>query len=272
MVFQAYLIDGVTADVEIAARVNDLDGFSNWNLRRGVSPIATNCYWRALRSFFKHRERFDGAENPYRTHTAPGFQPPTPKALLEEDCARILLAARNYRRWSEFERSRAAALIAVLLYAGLRKSEALSLVVSDVNFASKEIRVQHGKGSWGGKKRYVPIHPELARLLQEYLRERGRRLMTDAAPEFFTSTRGSGGISASTLAAIVRALVLASGVHFTPHMLRHSFVTHLLRGGAKLHEARDLAGHSHIETTLLYTRVFAKDKQDAIQKLSFGAP
>jgi integrase/recombinase XerC len=178
---------------------------------------------------------------------------------------------RNYRRWSEFERSRAAALIGILLYAGLRKNGALSLVVSDVNFASKEIRVQHGKGSWDGKKRYVPIHPELERLLQEYLRERGKRLITDAAPEFFTSTRGSGDISASTLAAIVWALVLASGVHFTPHMLRHLFVTHLRRGGAKLHEARELVGHSHIETTLLYTKVFAKDKQDAIQKLSFGA-
>lgn len=52
-------------------------------------------------------------------------------------------------------------------------------------------------------------------------------------------------------------------------MLRHSFVTHLLRSDVPLYIARDLAGHSHIETTLLYTKVFAKDRHDNLQKLSF---
>lgn len=259
--------DGTAAGID--ARMQDLDGFTDWNLRRGVSPIAASSYWRGLRTFFNDRERRTGAPNPYRTHKAPGFQPAQPKALAQEDCSRILLAAANYRRWDAFQRTRAAAVIGVMLYAGLRRGEALALLVRDVNFQTGEIHVEQGKGRWGGKQRFVPIHADLARLLGSYLKERARRRVTDEAPEFFSSTRATGAMGTATLAVIVRTLVRASGIHFSPHMLRHSFVTHLLRSDVPLYIARDLAGHSHIETTLLYTKVFAKDRHENLQKLSF---
>lgn len=269
-VYRRYLEDSGEDSAEgIASRMQDLEGFTDWNLRRGVSPIAANAYWRGLRTFFNDREKRDGVPNPYRTQKAPGFQPPEPKALAHEDCMRILLAAANYRRWDAFQRARAAAVIGVMLYAGLRRGEALALLICDVNFQTGEIRVEQGKGRWGGKRRFVPIHADLARLLASYLKERARRRVTDEAPEFFSSTRTTGAMGSATLAVIVRTLVRASGVHFSAHMLRHSFVTHLLRSDVPLYIARDLAGHSHIETTLLYTKVFAKDRHDNIQKLSF---
>jgi site-specific recombinase XerD len=270
-VYRKYLEDGgAQTQEDLDARLRDLDAYVDWNLRRGVSPIATNAYWRALRAFFNEWEALDGAPNPYRRHKAPGFDPPLPKALDEDDCARILFTAANYRRWSPFERTRAVAVLAVLLYAGLRKSEALALTITDVNFRTREIFVHHGKGTWGGKKRIVPMNDELLRLLNAYLKEREKRRITDEAPEFFSSTRRSGSMGTTTLAVIVRTLVRASGIHFSPHMLRHSFVTHLLRAGAKLHVVRDLAGHSHLETTLIYTKVFSKDRHEAIRRLSFG--
>lgn len=269
-VYRLYVEDSPDGTAEgIDARMQDLDGFTDWNLRRGVSPIAASSYWRGLRTFFNDRERRTGAPNPYRTHKAPGFQPPAPKALAHEDCARILLAAANYRRWDAFQRTRAAAIIGVMLYAGLRRGEALALLIRDVNFQTGEIHVEQGKGRWGGKQRHVPIHADLARLLAAYLKERAKRRITDEAPEFFSSTRATGPIGTATLAVIVQTLVRASGVHFSPHMLRHSFVTHLLRSDVPLYVVRDLAGHSHIETTLLYTKVFAKDRHENLQKLCF---
>jgi len=269
-VYRRYLEDSGEDSAEgIASRMQDLEGFTDWNLRRGVSPIAANAYWRGLRTFFNDREKRDGAPNPYRTQKAPGFQPPDPKALAHEDCARILLAAANYRRWDAFLRARAGAVIGVMLYAGLRRGEALALLIRDVNFQTGEIHVEQGKGRWGGKQRFVPIHADLARLLAAYLKERARRRVTDEAPEFFSSTRATGAMGTATLAVIVQTLVRASGVHFSPHMLRHSFVTHLLRSEVPLYVARDLAGHSHIETTLLYTKVFAKDRHANLQKLAF---
>jgi len=269
-IFRIYLEDAGNLDADaFDARMQNLDGFVDWNLARGVSPVAVNTYWRALRAFFNDWEKFDGAPNPYRTAKAPGFDPPEPKALHRDECTRILLAAANYRRWDAFQRARAAAVIGVMLYAGLRKGEALALAVRDVNFQTNEIHVVHGKGQWGGKKRRVPIGPELGRILHAYVRERAKRRLTDEAPEFFSSTRATGGMGTTTLAVIVRTLVRASGLHFSAHMLRHSFVTHLLRSDVPLYVVRDLAGHSHIETTLLYTKVFAKDRHDNIAKLSF---
>lgn len=269
-VFRIYLEDaGELAPDAFDERIRNLDGFADWNLSRGVSPIATNTYWRALRAFFNDWEQYDGVPNPYRIAKAPGFDPPEPKALHHDDCTRILLAALNYRRWDTFQRARAAAVIGVMLYAGLRKSEALALTVSEVNFKTNEIHVVHGKGQWGGKKRRVPIAPDLARLLHAYLRERAKRRITDEAPEFFSSTRSTGSMGTTTLAVIIRTLVRASGVPFSAHMLRHSFVTHLLGAGVPLHVARDLAGHSHIETTLGYTKVFSKERHDNVAKLRF---
>lgn len=270
-IFRIYLEDaGELAAEAFEARMRDLDGFVDWNLARGVSPIAANNYWRSLRPFFNDCEKHDGTPNPYRTAKAPGFQPPDPKALPKEDCTRILIAALNYRRWDAFQRARAAAVIGVMLYAGLRKSEALALMVRSVDFRANEIHVVHGKGQWGGKKRRVPISPELARLLNAYLREREKRRIADEAPEFFSSTRSTGSMGTTTLAVVIRTLVRASGVPFSAHVLRHSFVTHLLGAGVPLHVARDLAGHSHIETTLGYTKVFSKERHDNVAKLRFA--
>ncbi|HKS21854.1 MAG TPA: site-specific integrase [Thermoanaerobaculia bacterium] len=266
--YRRYLAGAGATPATVRARLLDLDGWVDWNLTNGVSHIATNTYWRALRPFFNDWEATDGAPNPYRTHRAPRFNPAPPKALSREHCARILLTAANYPRWDTFQRARAAAVLGVMLYAGLRRGEALGLLNGDVNFEHGELRVARGKGAFGGKTRFVPMNADLLRLVRAYQRERERRGL-DGAPEFFVSTRSRAGLSGSGLHLIVRAVVRGSGVAFSPHALRHSFVTHLLRAGVPLYMARDLAGHSHIETTLIYTKVFPKDRHDSVRKLSF---
>jgi integrase len=268
-IYRTYLEDVPRLTPEILAqRIMDLDGWVDWNLRRGVSEIATNTYWRALRAFFNDWQERDGAPNPYRSHKQPRFQAPLPKALPRDACARILLTAEQYPRWDAFQRARALAVLGVMLYAGLRRGEALALRNRDVNFDTGEIRIERGKGTDGGKERFVPINAPLLRLLRGYIRERQRRGL-DETPEFFASTTVGRGMTISTLTVIIRTLVRASGVQFSAHALRHSFVTHLLASGVPLYVARDLAGHSHIETTLIYTRVFPKDRHEHIEKLAF---
>jgi site-specific recombinase XerD len=72
-----------------------------------------------------------------------------------------------------------------------------------------------------------------------------------------------------TLSVIVRTLVWASGIHFSPHnaalLIRHPFLRR-----CELHVVRDLAGHSHLETTLIYTKVFSKDRNEALRRAVFG--
>jgi Site-specific recombinase XerD len=266
--FRRFLTEGASLPHDaFITRMEALDEWVTWHRKRGVSPIGTNSYWRALRSFFNDLERHHGIRNPYRTHKAPRFQPPPPKALPAADCRRILAAAANHPSWDSFRRARAVALLATMLYAGLRRSEVLALAFSDVDLVDGTIRVRRGKGPYGGKVRLAEVGPELRTILHVYLRARQKGGFT--TPEFYCATRGSGGVTPGMLNVLVRTVRKASGVRFSPHVLRHSFVTHLLRAGVPLYVVRDLAGHSNISSTLIYTRVFNEDRRRGIKKLSF---
>lgn len=123
-----------------------LDEWIRWNTKRGVQPITMNSYWRAVRSFFNDCERRDNAANPFKLHDTPRTPARLPKALSETECRRVLLATANYPWRSTFLQRRAIAIVAVILYAGLRRSELLHLNFNDVNMAEGTIRVIAGKG------------------------------------------------------------------------------------------------------------------------------
>ena len=155
--------------------------------QRGLSPFTVQTYWRGLRSLFAFLERTDGFPNPFRLLESPAIPDTLPKALTEEECVRVLDAAHN-TDWSDaFDRARAAAMIGMALYAGLRRSEILDLAFSDVNMEDGSIRVVHGKGRGGGKGRVTYAAPELQALLRTYVEE--RRRAQRASVEFFTSKR-----------------------------------------------------------------------------------
>jgi site-specific recombinase XerD len=236
--------------------------------QRGLSPFTVQTYWRGLRSLFVFLERTDGFPNPFRLLHTPAIPDTLPKALTEEECVRVLDAAHN-TDWSDaFERTRAAAMIGMALYAGLRRSELLHLSFSDVSLEDGSIRIVRGKGRGGGKDRITYAAPELSALLRAYVDERRRAQRTSV--EFFTSRRSGHGVSAVTLKRIVVRVRATSGVPFSLHRLRHSFVTMLLRRNVPIHVVRDLAGHRDIKTTERYTRVFDADKRQHVAMLSLG--
>jgi len=235
--------------------------------RRKISPFTIHTYWRGLRAFFVYLERVDGFPNPFRTLSPPAIPDVQPKALSEEDCVRVLDAAHNTDWADAYERARAAAMIGLALYAGLRRSEILRLSFADVNLDDGWIRVVRGKGRGGGKDRTTYAAPELAALLQTYLEERRRAHRSSV--EFFTARRGGHGVSERTFKRIVERVRATAGIHFSLHRLRHSFVTMLLRRNVPIHVVRDLAGHRDIKTTERYTRVFDADKRRYASSLGF---
>ena len=236
--------------------------------RRTISPFTIQTYWRGLRAFFVYLEHVDGFPNPFRTLPPPAIPDVQPKALSEEECVRVLDAAHNTDWADAYERARAAAMIGLALYAGLRRSEILRLTFADVNLDDGWIRVVLGKGRGGGKDRTTYAAPELLALLHTYLEERRRRHF--ASVEFFTSRRGGHGVSERTFKRIVERVRATAGIHFSLHRLRHSFVTMLLRRNVPIHVVRELAGHRDIKTTERYTRVFDADKREHVRQLSFG--
>ncbi len=143
-----------------------------------------------------------------------------------------------------------------LFYAtGLRVSEMTSLRVGGVNLEQGVLRVI-GKGS---KERMVPMGRPAQKALEEYLR--GARLKLDKngdAPQVFLSHTGRI-LTRERLWKIVRDAALAAGItkEVYPHMLRHSFASHLLAGGADLRVIQELLGHASISTTQIYTHIEA---------------
>jgi site-specific recombinase XerD len=247
----------------LAVKVHHLDAWVGWNRRRGLSAITTNTYWRALRPFFNYLEKNDGFTNPYHGAKAPAFQLPLPKALRAEDLLRILSSARNYPWNSALQRERAIALFGTMIYAGLRRSEILKLEFADVNLQEGTLLIRRGKGRAGGKDRMGYICPELRVILHDYVQERQRRNFT--CPEFFVS-RENRGISVEQLKRIHLQVRRASGIDFSMHSLRHSFVTMLLRSGVPINVVQALAGHTSITTTAGYMRVWDDDLRTQINK------
>jgi integrase/recombinase XerD len=236
---------------------------------RGVSPFTARSYWQGLRPFFVYLDEHEGFQSPYRAMKPPACPDALPKARTEAECIRILEAAQAADWSNPYEQARAAAMLAMALYAGLRKSEILRLKFTDVDLKDGSIHIVRGKGRGGGKDRTTYIAPELRTILETYLDQRRYRRLLSV--EFFTSQRSGRGISGMTLRRVMERVRQTSGIPFSLHSLRHSFVTTLLRRGVPIHVVRELAGHSQIATTARYTRVFEEDKLRAVEAVSFMA-
>jgi site-specific recombinase XerD len=132
--------------------------------------------------------------------------------------------------------------------AGLRVSEVAKLQVDDVDSSRMLIRIQNGKGQ---KDRYVPLSKTLLEILRAY--------WTVARPKkwLFAGQRPDRYISTRTIERACQRAARAAGIrkHVTPHILRHSFATHLLENGTDIRTIQKLLGHQSIKTTVIYTHV-----------------
>jgi integrase/recombinase XerD len=157
------------------------------------------------------------------------------------------------------------AILEVLYATGLRASELTSLTLEGLDLELGVVRVL-GKGS---KERLVPLGREAQRWTRRYLDETRPLFARDASPPVvFLSQRG-GRLSAMGLWGIVRRHAVTAGVErvLTPHVLRHSFATHLLERGADLRALQAMLGHADISTTQIYTHVSRERLRQIYDKL-----
>lgn len=255
------------APAAFAVQLRSIDPWVQWNRERGIAAISANNYWRGLRAFFKDIEQRDGAPTPFQGLKAPRFPRSEPKARSADECRRILEAAEHYPWASAYTQTLAMAVLATMLYAGLRRGEVVRLRYADIDRDHGTILVREGKGAFGGRDRRAYISDDLDAVLARFIRERTRRGYI--GPELFVSPKTGTGLSVEGLQRIIRIVRRASGVPFSAHMLRHSFVTHLLHKGVPLHVVGRLAGHRQLSTTMGYAAIFEKDLADGIGRLHF---
>lgn len=155
------------------------------------------------------------------------------------------------------------AMLELLYSSGLRISELRNLDVADLDLTGGTVLVRRGKG---GKDRLVPIGKSAIRALEEYLQD-ARPLLTKlpGAQALFLSCSRGGNLGKRTtteqLSARLRKAVAVSGLTrpVSPHTLRHTMATHLLRAGADVRRVQEILGHASVETTEIYTHVAVRD-------------
>jgi site-specific recombinase XerD len=154
-------------------------------------------------------------------------------------------------------------LLALMAYAGLRRSELLGLEWDDVDLSRRLLRIRRAKG---GRQRTIPIHPALVPLFAECYATRVP--LTEQA--VFVGVQGKP-LNYTQLGQTFRHYVHAAGVNerkrVTPHTLRHVFASELLHAGANLRQIQELLGHKHLDSTQRYTRVNAHQLRGAIKRL-----
>ena len=238
-----------------AAGEEDLSAFLA--ARRGRSSSAARML-SSLKRFYGWclRERKIKADPTLRLDP-PKRTPRFPKTLSETDVEALLGAPDATTPLGMRDR----AMFEVLYASGLRVSELVGLKVFEVNLDAGVLRVL-GKGS---KERLVPLGEEAVDWVRRYMKEfRSSLLRKRSSDHLFITGRGAGMTRQAFWKNIKRYGARAvPGKHFSPHVLRHAFATHLINHGADLRVVQMLLGHADISTTQIYTHV-ARERMKAL--------
>lgn len=231
---------------------NDLDSFAvrryvAWRHRKGLSGRSLQRELSAIRSFYNFllRERVVGS-NPAVGVPAPKAEKRLPRAL-DVDQTSHLLAIEDDSPLALRDK----AIMELIYSSGLRLAELVSLDTDSIDTADGTVRVT-GKG---GKTRVVPVGRQALKAVAEWLKVRGQ-LVTLEEKALFVSNKGRR-IAARSVQQRLKEWSLKQGLnsHLHPHMLRHSFASHILESSGDLRAVQELLGHADIATTQIYTHL-----------------
>lgn len=229
---------------------------------RNYAPATVARKVAAVKSFFEFLVA-DGIirTDPTENLSSPKVGKSLPKPLSADEVEALLAAPA---RLSSPEAKRDVAMIELLYAGGMRVSEMISLNMGDANIEAGYVRCL-GKGS---KERIIPIHQEATRAIREYIEEARPRLLRDAEEEALFLNRRGERLTRQGFWLILKAHAKAAGINkvVTPHTLRHSFATHVLRGGADLRAVQELLGHANISSTQIYTHLTSEHVRQAYEK------
>ena len=224
---------------------------------RGLAPSSIARKASAARTFYRHLVLLGvRADNPAAEVPLPRKRTKLPRSLTPGEVERLIDASNGVQPRNLRDR----ALVELLYGAGLRVSEAVGLERGSVDLEERIVRCI-GKGD---KERLVPLGREAVEAVRRYV-SRGRPYLDRRhRSELFLNAQG-GALTRAGAFFILRRLALKAGLEpgrVHPHLLRHSFATHLLEGGADLRSVQEMLGHADLGTTEIYTHVSDKRRRD----------
>ena len=223
----------------------------------GLAPATIARRVASIRSYLRHLVLVGSVS----VNTAAELELPRrirrlPRTLSPGEAERLIDAAAG----TSPRALRDAALVELLYGAGLRVSEAVSLDRAGVDLEERLVRTV-GKG---GKERVVPVGRSAVEALRRYLARGRPHLDRKHRAELFLNAQG-GALTRAGAFLILRRLAAKAGLEperVHPHLLRHSFATHLLEGGADLRSVQEMLGHADLSTTELYTHVTDRRRRE----------
>lgn len=255
--YLAHLSDSGVHHIGDVLREDVLDHLGALNAQ-GLSTRSTTRHLSAIRRFhqFLHEERL-AAQDPTQGLDSPRLTRALPHVLSGEEVERLLAAPGYAREHAE----RDAAILELFYACGLRISELAALPLRELNLEEGAVRVR-GKGA---KVRVVPLGRRAMERARAWLRVREQGPIHDDT--LFLTPRGKR-MSRTGVWQVVKRHARAANIrqNVTPHMLRHSFATHLLDNGADLRAVQEMLGHSDIGTTQIYTHVSTERLSKAHRK------
>ena len=216
--------------------------------RQGLSSTSLQRELSAIRSFFNFLLKNQLTDNnPGQYIKAPKKTRKLPKTLDVDQIKSLLEAGTN----STIE-IRDLAMFELFYSSGIRLSELAQLNLTDIDLTDKSLMVRSGKG---GKSRMLPIGSKAVAAINTWLEHRIKSI-TSTETALFISTRGTR-LGQRSIELRLKQWCKKKGIaeHIHPHMLRHSFATHLLESSQDLRAVQELLGHSNISTTQIYTHL-----------------
>ncbi|MBI1801824.1 MAG: tyrosine recombinase XerC [Chloroflexi bacterium] len=241
-------------------------GYLGWLGQQSYAKTSIARRLSELRSFCRYlmRERILGA-NPFDAVSAPKLPKRLPRFLSPQEVKALLMAPDV----SEPQGMRDYAILELLYAAGMRVSELVNLDLGDVDSARAQIKVL-GKGN---KERLVLIGRPALRAAMSYIREARPKLMGRKTSNAIFLNRFGTRLTVRSVQMILEKYAKKAAINsqVTPHVLRHTFATHLLDGGADLRSVQELLGHESLSTTQIYTHVTQARAKEVYMKSHPGA-
>ncbi len=231
-------------------------GFATKTQARKLSAIREFCKFLFSENLIE--------QNPAADIDSPKLEKPLPKFLNETEMDALIDAAKTAQ---DIRHRRITAMLILMYHCGLRVSELVSLPINAINQAKKQILV-FGKGA---KERLIPVSDAALEEIEDYLSYRHCFIKGKESKYLFPSLSAKEGhLTRDAFYKYLKELAVRAGIspsRITPHVLRHSFATQLLRHHADLRSVQKMLGHESIGTTQIYTHIISEELIETVQKL-----
>lgn len=257
---ESYFKDTFDEEIDISLiETDDIRPFLGWLHDKGLKKNSLRLRVSAVRSFFKFCFKKGYINhNPALLISSPKRDKKLPSFLIDNEINGLIEKFDE----TEFDGARSLALIELLYGSGLRIGETLGLDLSDINYAEKSVKVK-GKGN---KERIVPLSSKSMEALKKYTRLRLNQKTIDKSA-LFIADNGKRMYHSAAYRIVNNGMKgITETQKKSPHVLRHTFATHLISNGADIRSVSEMLGHASLSTTQVYTHLSVEKLKETYKK------